>query len=289
LTEARNALHCAAENRDSALNTFEEVTDRFIQHVRNDKTLKAGLKEWAKEVSKIPLDRSVLKIPKILIIGGLNLQFCHYPVEEYFLEQGIIPKVVDPSETIQTLLAERAIRHGFKRGLMKPQQQLNLKNILLSFLSRNFKNTKDALISMSRVNAYHRKSHQYRKIIGKSGLLFDESPSYASLLTNSYEFVSHNGFTEASTITGRFLNSRKSRVYDGIINLGCFNCSPAMNSQAIIRPIANKTNIAYSAVDVEGPFISTNQRRLLETIAIQAKRIRENKELGESSFSKHQQ
>ena len=50
-----------------------------------------------------------------------------------------------------------------------------------------------------------------------------------------------------------------------------------MNSQAIIRPLANKSDIPYAAIDCEGPWISTNQRRLLETIAIQAKRVRKEK------------
>ncbi len=55
--------------------------------------------------------------------------------------------------------------------------------------------------------------------------------------------------------------------------MGSFNCQPAMNSQAIIRPLANKCNIPYASIDCEGPWISTNQRRLLETIAVQAKRV----------------
>ena len=53
-----------------------------------------------------------------------------------------------------------------------------------------------------------------------------------------------------------------------------------MNSQAIIRPLANKNDIPYAAIDCEGPWISTNQRRLLETIAIQAKRVRKKKNEG---------
>ena len=66
--------------------------------------------------------------------------------------------------------------------------------------------------------------------------------------------------------------------YDGLINLGCFNCQPAMNSQAIIRPLANEGNMPYSAIDCEGPWISANQKELLETVAMQAKRLRKEKQ-----------
>ena len=50
-----------------------------------------------------------------------------------------------------------------------------------------------------------------------------------------------------------------------------------MNSQPIIRPIANKSDIPYAALDCEGPWLSTNQLRLLETMAVQAKRERRRK------------
>jgi hypothetical protein len=50
-----------------------------------------------------------------------------------------------------------------------------------------------------------------------------------------------------------------------------------MNSQAIIRPLSNAGDVPYAAIDVEGPWITTNHRRLLETIAVQARRIREEK------------
>ncbi len=50
-----------------------------------------------------------------------------------------------------------------------------------------------------------------------------------------------------------------------------------MNSQAIIRPLANKSEIPNAAIDCEGPWLSSNQKRLLETIAVQAKRLRRKK------------
>ena len=78
-------------------------------------------------------------------------------------------------------------------------------------------------------------------------------------------------------ITGRFIHALQSGVYDGFINLSTFNCQPAMNSQPIIRPIANKSDIPYAALDCEGPWLATNQLRLFETMAVQAKRERKRK------------
>jgi predicted nucleotide-binding protein (sugar kinase/HSP70/actin superfamily) len=113
--------------------------------------------------------------------------------------------------------------------------------------------------------------------MGKSGLLFDSYTEIDKLLEEGNKYVSANSMTEAPQIVGRFLYSLKEDIYDGLINLGTFNCQPAMNSQAIIRPLANKSDVPYAAMDCEGPWIASNQIRLLETIAVQAKRLRKKK------------
>jgi len=287
IIEARNALQCLTTNKISALEKFEEITQRFILKVRDETTLKRALIEWSEEVNNIPLQKSLVKTPKVLIIGGLNLVYCHYPVENYFLDKGIIPKVVDGIESIEWYLTEHAVRYGFKRGIMAARDQLKLRKILLS-TSTFYNNPKEvfmALLSSLLARYAHWKTDRYRKIMSKSGLLFDEPPSYKDIYYISSDYVSHIGFTEVSITTGRFLHAQKTGIYDGIINLGCFNCSPAMNSQAIIRPLANKSNIPYAAIDVEGPSITTNQRRVLETIAVQVKRKKLAKNEGKNKNS----
>ena len=108
-------------------------------------------------------------------------------------------------------------------------------------------------------------------------MLFDPYVDFIDLFEEGNKYVSANSISETPIIVGRFLYSIKDGIYDGLVNLGTFNCQPAMNSQAIIRPLANKCDIPYAAIDCEGPWISTNQSRLLETIAIQAKRVRKEK------------
>ena len=113
--------------------------------------------------------------------------------------------------------------------------------------------------------------------MGKSGLLFDSYVEIDKLMEAGNKYASSNSMTETPQIIGRYLYSLKEQIYDGLINLGTFNCQPAMNSQAIIRPLANKSDVPYAAIDCEGPWISSNQLRLLETIAVQAKRLRKKK------------
>ena len=114
-------------------------------------------------------------------------------------------------------------------------------------------------------------------IISASGLLFDPHVPLVELAAEGHKHVSCNGFTETSGTVGRYLCAVRDGYYDGLISLGSFNCQPAMNAQTIIRPLAGVSELPYVSLDCEGPWISTNQRRLLEAVAVQARRVREER------------
>ncbi|MFX1389131.1 MAG: hypothetical protein ACFE9Z_03600 [Promethearchaeota archaeon] len=279
IIEAKNALRCVAENKIRGLELFENITNDFINNVKEEKkSLNTGLIKWAKGISKIPLKAKVEETPKVLIFGGLNLMFDHYPIEEFFLERGIITKVVDIVESMSLILAENTIRYGFKKGFITPKEQLNDQLLEFGILTENERrNALRAKRNKSALNFLESQCKIFKRLMKKSGLIFDPFIDFVDLIEEGGKYVSSNSLSETPVITGRFLHSIKDGIYDGLVNLGTFNCQPAMNSQAIIRPLANKSDIPYAAIDCEGPWISTNQRRLLETIAIQAKRVREKK------------
>jgi predicted CoA-substrate-specific enzyme activase len=272
-TEARLTLKCVARDRSAAMQAFQNEFNRFIECFREgDRAIEPALSRWAERMAAIPLQASLEQTPKILIFGGLNLLFVHEPVTEYFLNHGIIPKLVDFNEGACWIESEDITRFGFKKGLTKPEDQFAS--------SPRKKDGHGALAARkSKIGLLFIESlqKQYRNIMAKSGLLFDVHMPFSNLANTGHKYVSYNAFTESSTTVGRYLCSVESGLYDGLINLGSFNCQPAMNSQAIIRPLANKSDIAYAALDCEGPWISTNQRRLLESIAVQAKRMRQRK------------
>jgi len=279
IMEARNALQVVAEKPHDALETFEKETDKFILKVKGrKKTLRVGLKNWAKEICKIPIKAKVEETPKVLILGGLNLFFVHYPFEEYFLNNDIIPKVVDLTEPSYWVLWEFIMRYNYIKNRITSNKQISMPALLNSLVfSGNRSITLKAIFSRYGMMYFDSFIKKYRKIIGKTGLLFDEYISFKTLLEDGKEYFSRYAYSEVLTTVGRFIQSVKSGYYDGLINLGCFNCQPAMNSQAIIRPLANKSEMPYAAIDCEGPWISTNHLRLLETIAVQAKRFRSEK------------
>ncbi|MFX1387015.1 MAG: hypothetical protein ACFE9M_07355 [Promethearchaeota archaeon] len=286
LIEAKNALYCIAEDPESAIMQFEKLTDIYINRVKDGKvSLKSGLLKWAREIEKIPRKISIEEAPKVLVFGGLNLMFNYYPVEKFFLKKGIIPKVVDYTESILLVFSEPLIRFGFKKGQMSPEEQFNISTIDESILSdKEIKEFKKVKRSKKKIELVESQIKTFRRLMRKAKLLVDPDTEVLTYLIKGHPFASLNTCTETTCIIGRYLDSIENEVYDGLINLGTFNCQPAMNSQAIIRPMANKSNIPYAAVDCEGPWLSSNQLRLLETNAIQAKRLRKkrnekNKEL----------
>ncbi|MFX0142060.1 MAG: hypothetical protein ACFFDN_50955, partial [Candidatus Hodarchaeota archaeon] len=105
---------------------------------------------------------------------GINLLFDHYPIEDFFLEKGIIVKVVDLTEFLSLLLSESTIRFGFKKGIINPKQQFE--EILTDFSDRDEAERREARRARTKQNIVQILNSQckgYRKIIGKSGLLFD--------------------------------------------------------------------------------------------------------------------
>ncbi len=276
LEEAENALQVVARDVDSAMETFETETEKLIVGIKNDQknNLKRFLKKWAEKIAKIPRKASVEETPKVLIFGGLNLLFVHHPVTRYFIDQGIIPKVVDLAESLQWINSESIMRYGFKKGIINPAQQLNMKPIIFDalFKRKNKEEARNAFMRRVMMMISEIKKKQYRKIMDQSHLMFDPLTPFVRIASAGHKHVTYAAFTETSTTTGKYVCSVEDNVYDGLINLGSFNCQPAMNSRAVIRPLANTNDIPYAALDVEGPWITTNHQRLLETIAVQAKR-----------------
>jgi predicted nucleotide-binding protein (sugar kinase/HSP70/actin superfamily) len=275
--EAKNALLCLARDRNAALRAFEQAFARFLEHFgeEGDKAIDPGLSQWAEEMARVPLRGAVRQAPKVLIIGGLNLLFVHDPVTDYFLEQGIVPKLVPYAESLCWLAAETVVRHGFRYGLITPKEQ---------FAHRPPKTNREEALAFrqSRFNVTLVTSveKRLRSLMEPSGLLFDEPIPFLDIAEEGHKYASHIGFTETTVTTGRFVCSVKSGLYDGLVNLGSFNCQPAMNAQAVIRPLANAGHLPYVAIDCEGPWLSTGQLRLLENVAVRAKRIRAGKNDG---------
>ncbi len=269
LQEAKLTLTCLAQDEEAAQHVFEDELARLARGVREGAELQELLQRWAEQLSQAPLKMPVGEAPKVLVFGGLNVAYVHEPVSAYLCEQGVIPKVIDLAEGIASIASEGAMRCALRHGQVNAEDQLSF-----SPPRENRKERTLTRMSHYAVRLIESQLSTMREAMAGSGLLFDEPVALADVLSSGGPYVSNCGFTESVIAVGRYVSARQQGFYDGLVNLGCFNCQPAMNAQAIIRPLAAEADIPYVALDCEGPWISANQTRLLETLAVQAKRRR---------------
>ena len=276
--EARNTILCLGRDRGSAQEAFVEAFERFLEHFPGEGTeMEDALGEWAARMREIPLRAPLRDTPRILIIGGLNLLFVHDPVEAYLLEQGVLAKVVPYSEGMCWIASENMVRYALRHGIVDPKEQF----------ARLPRSDDRAAMVHARQSRYSvqlidsAESH-LRDVMEPSGLLFDEHVPFPTIIEKGHPHASQNAFSESTATAGRFVCALESGLYDGVVNLGSFNCQPAMNAQAVIRPLASEAGLPYAALDCEGPWISTNQQRILETVVVQARRVRQDKLIREA-------
>jgi predicted nucleotide-binding protein (sugar kinase/HSP70/actin superfamily) len=280
IDEAKNTLRVVAREPSEALSVFDAAFKRLARCFSGeDEDVTKVLKNWAETMSAIPRRADVEDTPRVLLFGGLNLQFVHYPLTKYFIEQGVIPKVVDATEGMLWLTSEKVLRYAFRMGRTDPKKQYDMLSLILSWLAGKGGRREAAGALKSRIGMLvaDRMIKRFRKIMLPSNLMVDAHVSYTDLAVAGHRYVTYNGFTETAVTTGRYVHAVKTGLYDGLINVGSFNCQPAMNAQAIIRPLANKDDMPYAAIDCEGPWLSANQKRLLEAVAVQAGRARREK------------
>ena len=262
------------------LDIFRTHTDLLVESIpKGYWALKKALDQWIKALKDIPLKGSIETTPKVLLFGGLNTMFIQKPIIEFFEERGIITKSIDFTEGINWLTSEHVVRYGIERGMMTPDDQYSLKTFFSSFwkpkggLRFFFK----ALRARAHVWDVDLTIKFFRWHMGKTGLLYDIHTPFPELSRAGHPYASTNGFNETSITVGRYLCTVNEGVFDGLVNTGSYNCQAARNSQAILQSLSGSYDMPYVPIDCEGPWLSASQERLLETLAVQAKRHCKNK------------
>ena len=273
LDEAQNALRVLARNPVLDLQDFKFEAQAVVDSARKGiVALELAMKKWARNVSKIPVKQNLRTVPKILIFGGGILSLIHHPLADYFCEKGIIPKVVDFSEFILYLESEFMMRFSFRQGRHTPEAQFKTAPFVLALLNprSRFKEARRALLSKMVVDGGSFLIKRYKKIAKKSGLIYDSYVPFKEIIQAGNQYIPYNTYCEAIAAVGRFLCTKGSGVFNGFLHVATFNCQPSMDAQAVIRNQANQGDLPFCAIDVETPQIMAQQRRLLETLTIQA-------------------
>lgn len=272
--EAEYSLRCVASDPEAAMNVFQAETDKVIKSIKDGlKALNVALKDWAKAVAQIPVKKKVSEMPKILVLGTVEVEILHHPVVQYFISQGIIPKVTNFTQFPFIMISENYVRYGFKRGKIALKDHMKMVPFMLNLLNpkTDYKEYLGAVGSLIGSKIFDMLMKKYHKIASLSGLLCNEYIPMVEICIAGDSLASVNTFTESFEAIGSYLMYSKTGTYDGLMHLCSFNCQPAVNAQAIIRSQSSSNDIPFASIDMEGPWLSSGQIRTLETLAVQAK------------------
>lgn len=278
--EAEGVLRCIAKDAGAALDEFNRAIDTVVDAAAGGiaPAFKA-FKEWSKRMAAIPLSAGLDETPRVLIFGGLNTRLVHHPITTYFIEIGVIPKIVDFGEITIANESEPALRYNYMRGRVRARDYMRFGPVLLDFLrpSSDRRAVWEALRARLAVTLIEKMVRRYRRVAHTSGLIHDPHIPHEEVVYAGDRLVTSISYAETVLIAGRYVKTIESGAYDGLVQVGVFGCPPTINAHAVLRPLANKSEVPYVALDVEGPWISANQTVLLESLAVQARRERARK------------
>lgn len=274
--EAKHALRCLTDDDPSALKVFEKETEIVMDNFsRGPRQIKKSLNSWAHAISKIPLKHNINDIPRIFVFGAGEVEFLCDPVVDFFISQGIIPKVVDVSGFLYLLTVTKYTKYALKRGKVPLRDQTNLLSFLLSVYTSgtNYKEAFEAMRSGILSKDIDSTRMQFMKIAWNSGLFNTCDPaSFKKIAFEGNDYASFNTFSETPQVVGNFVAASRSGEFNGLMHLLTFNCQPSVNAQAIIRPLATHCDVPYASMDMDGNVVSANNLKILETLAVQTKR-----------------
>jgi predicted nucleotide-binding protein (sugar kinase/HSP70/actin superfamily) len=269
--EVRSALTCLAENPPGALAALDEMEDRLVQAGEHGLlAVERELRRITRDLKHIPLRGKLEDHPKVLLYSGINRIFVDKPVRDFFERRGIMAKTGDIGEFLCFYETEPVVRRGFALGKRTPDEHFGWGTLLKGlFNNPTWQPRFQAARAGMHVWAIEMLDHHWRRLMVPSGLIFAPDFHYRKLLTSGHEKVSLNGWTEAPCTAGRYLASMEEGSFDGYVNIGAFNCTPASSATAVTHRAAVSSNLPYAVIESDGAAITASQLRQLEAVAAQ--------------------
>ena len=269
--EVRSALTCLAREPQEALAELARMENRLVDAAsRGVLAAEMELRRIARDLSRIPLTGRVEDSPKVLLFSGINRIFVDKPVSAFFEERDILCKTGDVGEFLCFYEPEPVVRRGFALGCTAPDDHFRTATLLKGLFRNPTRQPRlQALRASLHVAAIEQLDHRWRRVVATSGLLFAPDIHYRELLQLGHSQVSVNSWTEAPCTAGRYLLSLGEGEFDGFVNIGAFNCTPASNATAVTHHAAVSSSAPYAVIESDGANITASQLRQLETVAAQ--------------------
>ena len=266
LKDIQCALKALAHDPAQAQTVFEQSWRKVMWAVEhNPKTIWKELKQLAGDVRKIPLKRSLLDCPRVLVVGEIYVRrddFAVGELTELMSERGIVVKVAGISEWIHYLdfVREYALKKLIKlrkrgtRLFSKPWRDLKKLEI-----EEWWKHSveKKALAILEPTGLIPETPHDMRKIMQYT------EEHFVNLELNS-EIAVSSGSAAAAMDAG----------YSGVVNISPFACLIGRVIEGLFTPWARERNYPILSVEVDGNLLPPNIVNKLNIFMVNVLRFR---------------
>ena len=269
LGEVRSSLRCLASDPASAVAALDEMEERLVAAASHGPlAAELELRRIAADLARIPLKGRPADAPKVLLFSGINRIFVDRPVRDFFEQRGILAKTADVGEFLCFYETEPIVRRGLALGRFTPAEQFATGTLLTGILHNPVPQPRlQAARARLHIAAIEYLDHRWRALLGASGLVFSPDFRYGRLIRAGHDQVSLNGWTEAPATAGRYLTSLEEGVFDGYVNVGAFNCTPAATATAATHDSALRSRLPYAVIECDGASVTASQLRQLEAVA----------------------
>lgn len=281
LIEAEAAVKCIAADRQEAEKTFDQATDKLIINAAGTNIVKTitELKKWADTLKGIRLDVSVADVPKVFLLSSGGAAG-YKPLIEYFYGRKILPKFIESNNYVYFMVSEDLRRFHSSFGLSGEDffNRDEIKKLIEDADDEVLKKMGNkALESVVALEGITWLESKLRKTAAASGLIYDFPNKYIDQLESGGKKLPPSVYHPATDSVGKLSQLIRSDVVDGIVRVGVFGCQTWTPAKVLSQSFTRNSDIPYTQIQIEGPWLSVNQKRVLENIGIQATRRKQAK------------
>ena len=268
LKDVQTSLRTCAKRPIEALEIYYDLQKKMIEEISTDMNkLFPYLKIMGNEFAKIPLKKTIDKVPRVLIVGEIYVRRDDFAVDEvvkHLSSRGIIAKVSGIAEWIHytDFVKYYDMKKRFK--LLPWWKRLfskEFKSLIAFTIEEIWKHSieKKAMKALKKTNLVPPHPHDMNKIMKKT------TDHFLNLELNSEIAVSSGAAATAM-----------EESYSGVINISPFACLIGRVIEGIYTPWARSRNYPTMSVEVDGNMLPPNIINKLNIFMLNVLRFRDN-------------
>jgi predicted CoA-substrate-specific enzyme activase len=244
MKDIETSLRTCAVDPVSSMEKYDILWHRLLSTAeRNITKIIPELENIAKEISAIPLKKTMDECSKVLIVGEIYVRRDDFAVDEliqHFSRRGIIGKVSGISEWIY--YCDFVREYDLKK-------RLRLIPWYKKLFSREFKE----LMNYNIEQIYkHNVDKKIKNALGTTKLI-PETPHHMYHIMENTEkhFVSHELYSEINISSGVAATAMEDG-YSGIVNISPFACLIGRVIEGLFTPWARERNYPVMSIEIDG-------------------------------------